>query len=604
MSCGKESTLILSRGKEPATRSANELRRVNISGIVNRQTTRIVCSGDESLIRGDPEKSNNIEKSESTVGANREEESGASLATESGRANMSRIASKQDGTEIGSGDTDAGRFGNCKKSNNHDPGCKFDAEYKSGWVVVMPHYIKPMTASSLAGAQATGCRREQEPVTALEPKVRSSSAAKLVTGAETRPRRVTMSRDVRDIAEINKQGFTSLGTCEGTNTRSRESVTTSGNARGLTTTPDWTMNLAATGWRRAQRLTTTMKRAEGLTITARQGENLATKEMIRSRRDLTRLDPGVPDGKGAANDSEAVANPGQDPPTQRDGWNIPRQDPDTRMILDVNCPDPDNSRPDHLPTRKVNWGDQPGPAGRKKQTRIWSGNSSLSQSNPLWDSESRPARPTQSESSLRRQVSRVSMLSGDDGPDFMFPHLRPDWDIDSLLIILLLILSCLSVLFAVQKYFGGIFQAVLSSAGTTHPEKKRSSLDYRLESTVCWLAATLLMMAIALIMRNVVALSYLTLSSQWYFYLSLHLRSQAWNKPTQSYTESGLTYSKTGLYLLLLSYGCKRVWNLLRQLVSVVTSATHHQLHRQRLIPQLIAHVSYPPASLVVVTAL
>jgi hypothetical protein len=196
------------------------------------------------------------------------------------------------------------------------------------------------------------------------------------------------------------------------------------------------------------------------------------------------------------------------------------------------------------------------------------------------------------------------MLSGDDGPDFMFPHLRPDWDIDSLLIILLLILSCLSVLFAVQKYFGGIFQAVLSSAGTTHPEKKRSSLDYRLESTVCWLAATLLMLAISLIMRNVVALSYLTLSSQWYFYLSLHLRSEAWNKPTQSYIESGLTYSQTGLYLLLLSYGCKRVWNLLRQLVSVVTSATHHQLHRQRLIPQLIAHVSYPPANLVVVTAL
>ena len=483
MSCGQESTLMLSRKKEPATRSASELNRVNISCIAIRQTTRTVCSGDTSLIRGDPGKSNNIEKSELTVGSNREEESGASLAAELGRANMRRITSKQVGTEIVSGDTDADRFGNYKKSTNYESGREFGAEYKSRRVVVMLKYTKPMTASSLAETLATGWRREQGPVTALEPKAGSSSAAKLVTGTETRPRRAEIGRDVRDIAEINGKGFTSLGTCEGSNTRSRESVATSGNARGLTTS-DWAMNLVttlrrrqleaaihpvkesttksklvrklttvsrwerglltearrvqkstktpslaetpATGWRRAKRLITAMKCTEGLTIAARRGEKLATTEMIRSRRDPTRLDPGGRDGQDAASDSEAVANSGQDPSTQRDGWNIPGQDPDMRTVLDVNCPDPGDSRPDHLQTRKVNWDDQPGPGGRQKQTRVWSENLSLSQSNQLWDSESHPARPTQSEPSLRRQVSRVSMLSGDDGPDFMFPHLRPD----------------------------------------------------------------------------------------------------------------------------------------------------------------------------------
>jgi hypothetical protein len=51
------------------------------------------------------------------------------------------------------------------------------------------------------------------------------------------------------------------------------------------------------------------------------------------------------------------------------------------------------------------------------------------------------------------------------------------------------------VLFVVKKPLGSILQAVLNSVVPTYPERKRSSLDLRLENTVCWIVDILSMMA-------------------------------------------------------------------------------------------------------------
>ncbi len=83
-----------------------------------------------------------------------------------------------------------------------------------------------------------------------------------------------------------------------------------------------------------------------------------------------------------------------------------------------------------------------------------------------------------------------------DGPDFISPQ-RPVWYHQISFLTALVLVALLLVLFAVKKPFGGIFQAVLNSAVPTRPERKRSSLDLRLENTVCWLvvALTVLMLA-------------------------------------------------------------------------------------------------------------
>ena len=88
-------------------------------------------------------------------------------------------------------------------------------------------------------------------------------------------------------------------------------------------------------------------------------------------------------------------------------------------------------------------------------------------------------------------VSRSSMASlRPDGPDFISPQ-RPVWYHQISFLTALVLVALLLVLFAVKKPFGGIFQAVLNSAVPTRPERKRSSLDLRLENTVCWLMVAL-----------------------------------------------------------------------------------------------------------------
>jgi hypothetical protein len=65
--------------------------------------------------------------------------------------------------------------------------------------------------------------------------------------------------------------------------------------------------------------------------------------------------------------------------------------------------------------------------------------------------------------------------------------------------VLLVVATLLLVLFAAKKPFGGIFQTVLNSAIPTSPEWKRSSLDFRLENTVCWfkLVVALILLVVA-----------------------------------------------------------------------------------------------------------
>jgi hypothetical protein len=83
-----------------------------------------------------------------------------------------------------------------------------------------------------------------------------------------------------------------------------------------------------------------------------------------------------------------------------------------------------------------------------------------------------------------------------DGPDFISPQ-RPVWYHQISFLTNLVLVALLLVLFAVKKPFGGIFQAVLNSAVPTRPEQKRSSLDLRLENTVCWLVAALTVLMLA-----------------------------------------------------------------------------------------------------------
>ena len=64
--------------------------------------------------------------------------------------------------------------------------------------------------------------------------------------------------------------------------------------------------------------------------------------------------------------------------------------------------------------------------------------------------------------------------------------LSPDWGLEFILITLLISTSLLLVSFAVKILFGGIFQAVLNSAATPHPEKKSSAPD-KLQNAICWL---------------------------------------------------------------------------------------------------------------------
>ncbi len=51
----------------------------------------------------------------------------------------------------------------------------------------------------------------------------------------------------------------------------------------------------------------------------------------------------------------------------------------------------------------------------------------------------------------------------------------------------------LAFAFVVRRLLGGILQALLNSVVPTYPERKRSSLDLRLDNTVCWIVVTLSM---------------------------------------------------------------------------------------------------------------
>ena len=84
----------------------------------------------------------------------------------------------------------------------------------------------------------------------------------------------------------------------------------------------------------------------------------------------------------------------------------------------------------------------------------------------------------------RSQVSRSSMASRPDGPGFtILPS--PKLDADIFHTRLLLVIALLLVILAVKKPLGGIFQALLNSAGTTYQKKKRSRLNIKLESAIC-----------------------------------------------------------------------------------------------------------------------
>ncbi len=48
-------------------------------------------------------------------------------------------------------------------------------------------------------------------------------------------------------------------------------------------------------------------------------------------------------------------------------------------------------------------------------------------------------------------------------------------------------------LFVVKTLLGGILQAVLKYVVPTYPERKRSSLDLKLENNLCWIVVTLTM---------------------------------------------------------------------------------------------------------------
>ena len=118
------------------------------------------------------------------------------------------------------------------------------------------------------------------------------------------------------------------------------------------------------------------------------------------------------------------------------------------------------------------------------------------------------------EPSPTHQVSRSSMASlRPDGPDFISPQ-RPVWYHQISFLTALVLVALLLVLFAVKKPFGGIFQAVLNSAVPTRPERKRSSLDLRLENTVCWLVVALTALQIEPTKRELGALSFLILISK------------------------------------------------------------------------------------------
>ena len=122
----------------------------------------------------------------------------------------------------------------------------------------------------------------------------------------------------------------------------------------------------------------------------------------------------------------------------------------------------------------------------------------------------RPTRPTNcgwtdgqagfrelSESAEKQHpVSRASMAFRPEGPASSMFRPCPELDFGTLCFYLVLVIGSLLLLFTVQKYLGGIFQAVLNSEATTRPEKRHSSQDYRLENTVCWLVVTLTVLQI------------------------------------------------------------------------------------------------------------
>ncbi len=76
---------------------------------------------------------------------------------------------------------------------------------------------------------------------------------------------------------------------------------------------------------------------------------------------------------------------------------------------------------------------------------------------------------------------------GCDGLDFIF--IDPVGYHCCVLSVVILLL----VLFVVKKPLGGILQAVLNSVVPTYPERKHTSLDLKLENTVCWIKVTLFM---------------------------------------------------------------------------------------------------------------